>query len=56
MNEQDTCPCQLCGKQTFMLGTRLCDICWELQKRINFDLDLTIKILKLLGYSVKKNK
>jgi NMD protein affecting ribosome stability and mRNA decay len=29
-----TVPCKLCGEPTTMLGTKLCDNCWELEHRI----------------------
>lgn len=29
-----TAPCRYCGVQTPMLGTRLCNWCWELERRI----------------------
>lgn len=30
----DTIPCRLCGFSTPMLGTQLCNTCWELEHRI----------------------
>ena len=50
-------PCKLCGAvPTFMFGTKLCDRCWELERRVENDIELTIKILNNLGYSVTKDK
>lgn len=43
MNE--TTPCTICNAPTAMLGTRLCDRCWELQRCIEADPDLARKIL-----------
>jgi len=41
----ETVPCTLCGAKTHMTGTRLCDRCWELRKRIEADPELAQKIL-----------
>jgi hypothetical protein len=30
-----TVPCTTCGKDTPMLGTRLCDACWEVEHRLD---------------------
>ena len=38
-------PCRLCGRDTRMLGTELCDGCWELETRIEGDVDLAVKII-----------
>ena len=40
-----TCPCRLCGQPTRMLGTELCDGCWELERRVTSNPELTRKIL-----------
>jgi hypothetical protein len=32
--EQETIPCRICGKPTRMLGTKLCDGCWEVEHRL----------------------
>lgn len=32
--EQETVPCDLCGTPTPMTGTRRCDPCWELERRV----------------------
>ena len=37
--------CLLCGGETTMLGTKLCDRCWELKRRIEADPELTREIL-----------
>ncbi len=38
-------PCRLCGQPTHMLGTKLCDGCWELETRIHMHPELARKIL-----------
>ena len=35
--KQKTVPCKLCKIQTPMLGTKLCDPCWELSWRIEMN-------------------
>jgi hypothetical protein len=40
-----TCPCAICGRQTYMLATKLCNRCWELKTRITADPELARKIL-----------
>lgn len=30
----ETCSCKVCGVPTPMLGTRLCDPCWELSGKL----------------------
>ena len=45
MNEE-TCPCRFCGTPTRMLGTRMCDDCYELWTRIgNKDIGVLIAII-----------
>ena len=47
MTAQPTIPCRTnCGRQTAMLGTKLCDHCWELQRRLP-------DLLRLLVYNDK---
>lgn len=36
--------CILCGDNTFMLGTKLCDRCWELNRRMRADPEIARKI------------
>jgi ribosomal protein L37E len=43
--ERETCPCELCGKPTFMTGTKRCDACWELETRVLSNPELAQKIL-----------
>jgi hypothetical protein len=42
---QETVPCIICGEPTPMLGTQLCNRCWELKNRIEMDKELAAKIL-----------
>ena len=37
--------CRHCGRSTPMLGTQMCDRCWELDHRIRGDVQLARKIL-----------
>ena len=46
-------PCRLCKKPTPMLGTKLCDRCWELETRINIDPEIAIKILSKIGLGME---
>lgn len=41
----DTAPCVHCGRSTAMLATKLCDRCWELDRRMRADPTLAKKIL-----------
>jgi len=43
--QKETIPCKLCGEPTEMLGTKLCDFCWELEWRVLKSPLTTIKIL-----------
>jgi hypothetical protein len=43
---QELIKCRLCGGNTTMLGTKLCDRCWELETRIQSDMELAEKILR----------
>ncbi|MHC4397136.1 MAG: hypothetical protein ACYS1A_15965 [Planctomycetota bacterium] len=49
MKNQETTTCKYCGKQTPMLGTKLCDPCWELSRRIEAAPDLALEILTELN-------
>lgn len=42
---EGTIPCKHCGRPTRMLGTQLCDKCWELERRVQDDVLLTRSIL-----------
>jgi hypothetical protein len=48
-----TISCHICGLQTPMLGTKLCDRCWELESRIIANPELAKKIIASLE---NKNK
>lgn len=37
--------CGLCGRPTPSLGTKRCDRCWELERRIEWDTELARRIL-----------
>lgn len=42
----DTVSCGLCGSDTTMTATKRCDRCWELERRIQADPLIAIKILR----------
>lgn len=44
-SQPEMIPCTMCSKPTHMLGTKLCDGCWELKRRIETDPDMARKIL-----------
>lgn len=46
--EEPTVPCRICSKPTPMLGTKLCDRCWQLESAIRHSPALAEKILKEL--------
>jgi len=50
---QPTVPCKWCGVQTPMLGTRLCDRCWELERQVVLRPDLARAILDSLDKKPK---
>lgn len=37
--------CELCGKPTIMLSTQRCDGCWELERRVQNDPDIALRVL-----------
>lgn len=41
----ETVPCELCGKPTTMTGTKRCDPCWELERRIKAAPEIAWRIL-----------
>lgn len=43
--EAETVPCGLCGKPTTSTGTKRCDRCWELERRIQSDPEIALRIL-----------
>lgn len=45
MSANNTIPCRICGQPTLMLGTKLCDRCWELETRIKHDPEIARRIL-----------
>ena len=42
---EKTVPCRICGNDTPMTGTKLCNRCWELERRIQADLLIALEIL-----------
>lgn len=42
--ERKTVPCTRCGTPTPMLGTRLCDPCWERQRHVTEEEEALIKL------------
>ncbi len=42
-------PCGLCGNPTYMAGTKRCDGCWELEKRVRDNPEAAKKILAAFG-------
>lgn len=45
INDRPTTPCEICGLATTSLGTKRCDRCWELERRIEADPEITSWIL-----------
>lgn len=45
MSIPEVVACGVCGTPTRMLGTKRCDRCWELERRIRHNPDLARKIL-----------
>lgn len=43
-----TIPCRICSKPTYMIETKLCMRCWELETRVKADPELTRRILATL--------
>lgn len=46
--EPESVPCELCGTPTPMLGTKRCNGCWELERRIRMNPELAARILAAL--------
>lgn len=44
-----TVPCKYCGTQTAMLGTKLCDPCWETARAVERNPALARRVLAELG-------
>lgn len=42
--DQEIIGCDLCGGLTTMLGTKRCDPCWELERRILADMRVAAKV------------
>ncbi len=54
MQKPETVPCELCGDETPMTGTRRCDRCWELERRVEADPELTARVLAQFTSEVGK--
>lgn len=46
---EPTVPCGLCGRATRMTGTKRCDRCYELERRIQDDPALARQILRTVS-------
>ena len=55
MIEQETVPCEPCGTPTPMTGTKRCNGCWELERRICMDPELARKILQDYDKDTEEN-
>lgn len=42
---RETCACRLCGTQTPMLGTKLCDSCWHIERAVHGNPEIARKVL-----------
>lgn len=49
MTENKGVPCRICGEETLMLGTKLCDRCWEIETRVQMDPAIAIHVLHTMG-------
>lgn len=47
-SEELTVPCVICDDPTRHVGTKRCDRCWELERRIKLDLALARKIIQAI--------
>lgn len=45
-DQSEVCECQWCGQETYFIGTRACNRCWELSHRIEMDIKLAEKMLQ----------
>lgn len=52
-DNRPTTPCGICGLATTGLGTRRCDRCWELERRIEADPEIAEWILGRLEQKSK---
>lgn len=50
----DSCACEWCGKETPMTGTKRCDRCWELERRIEADPKLARLMVDALEKELRK--
>lgn len=56
LTKDEEIPCRLCKKPTPMLGTKLCDRCWELETRIHYDPELATQIISKIGKKEEQDK
>ena len=55
--ELTTIPCRICGEQTPMLHTRLCNGCWEVDSRIEkFIANASDKYLEHINHLLSKRR
>jgi len=50
MKDRESIECRICGEQTFMLGTKLCDNCWEVETRLR---TMSTKVLSYFAEYIK---
>ena len=55
LTKDEEIPCRLCEEPTPMLGTKLCDRCWELETRIHMNPEIATRILNKLGFDTEFN-
>ncbi len=49
---EDKVPCEICGQPTSMTGTKRCNRCWDLERRIRMDPSLAERIVTRLKRSI----
>ena len=42
--------CRFCGRWTHMMGTKLCDRCWELETRVQADPEIAVRVLREMEF------
>ena len=53
-NETKVCDCQWCGRKTDFPGASQCNRCWDLSRRIEWDMELAEKMLQTFKASKVK--
>jgi hypothetical protein len=52
ISKPETIPCKICGVATEMMGTKLCDNCWEVLHRIReMPVEWVVRLLTEAGYA-----